>query len=126
MGTPPSAPEPVKKPLRMLNAARDELLAFPTSVRSDSGYALFVAEEGGKHPAAKPLRGFGGASVLEIVLNDDGDTYRVIYTVQFKDVTVLLHAFQKKSKKGKGTPTSNIETIKRRLNAAKKLFGEGK
>ncbi|HVI24632.1 MAG TPA: type II toxin-antitoxin system RelE/ParE family toxin [Xanthomonadaceae bacterium] len=108
----------------MLNAAREEILNFPGDVRCDAAYALRIAEEGGKHPAAKPLQGFGGASVLEIVLDDSGDTYRAVYTVQFDDVTVLLHAFQKKSTKGIKTPKHNIDLVKARLAAAKKLFGE--
>lgn len=107
----------------MLNAARDELLAFPGDVRCDAAYALRVAEEGKKHPAAKPLKGFNGASVLEIVLDDDGNTYRAIYTVKFSDVTVLLHAFQKKSKSGIATPQQNIKTIEARLKAATEMFG---
>jgi phage-related protein len=114
---------PIKKPLRMLNAARDELLRFPLQMRSDAAFALRVAEEGAKHPAAKPMKGFGGASVLEIVLDDDGSTYRAIYTVRFADVTVLLHAFQKKSKTGIQTPKQNVKTIGARLKTAEELFG---
>jgi phage-related protein len=114
---------PIKKPLRMLSAARDELLRFPLQMRRDAAFALRVAEEGAKHPAAKPMKGFGGASVMETVLDDDGSTYRVIYTVRFADVTVLLHAFQKKSKTGIETPRQNIKTIEARLKTAEELFG---
>jgi len=118
--------KPPKKPLRMLMPARDELLAFPGDVRCDAAYALRVAEEGSKHPAAKPMNGFGGASVMEIVLDDSGNTYRAVYTVQFDDVTVLLHAFQKKAKKGIKTPKQNLDLIYKRLAEAKKLFGAKK
>jgi phage-related protein len=107
----------------MSAAARAELLAFPGGVRCQAAYALRVAEEGEVHPAAKPLKGFGGASVMEVVLDDSGDTYRVMYTVQFKEVTVLLHAFEKKSKKGIATPKGNMKLIEKRLMAAKEMYG---
>ena len=68
------------------------------------GFALYEAERGGKHPAAKPLKGFKGAGVLEILDDHDGDTYRVVYTVRLEDELYVLHAFEKKSKKGIATP----------------------
>ena len=55
--------------------------------------------KGGKHPDAKPLKGFKGAGVLEIVSDFDGNTFRAVYTVKIKGVLYVLHAFQKKSKK---------------------------
>lgn len=82
------------------------------------GYALRLAQQGDKHPDAKPLKGFGGGSVLEIVEDNDGDTYRAIYTVRFADAVYLLHAFQKKSKRGAKTPAEDIELVKRRLKVA--------
>jgi phage-related protein len=81
--------------------------------------ALFQAEHGGKHIDAKPLKGFHGASVLEIVDDFDGDTYRAVYTVQFKGVLYVLHAFEKKSKKGIATSLSDIRLIKQRVKMAK-------
>jgi phage-related protein len=65
------------------------------------GYAIFLAERGSKHPDAKPLKGFGGAGVLEVVEDFDGNTYRAVYTVQFEGVVYVLDAFQKKARKGK-------------------------
>ena len=62
-------------------------------------------------PAAKPLKGFGGQSVMEIVAPFDGNTWRGIYTVRFKSVIYVLHVFQKKSKSGIATPKSDIELI---------------
>jgi phage-related protein len=76
---------------------------------------------GGKHPRAKPLRGdpaFRGGGVLEVVDDDDGDTYRAVYTVRFEDIIYVLHCFQKKSKHGVATPQPEIDRIKRRLKAA--------
>ncbi len=82
------------------------------------GFALDLAQRGGKHCDAKPLRGFGGAGVLEIVDDFDGDTYRAIYTVKFRGAVYVLHAFQKKAKRGIATPRHEIELIQVRLRAA--------
>jgi phage-related protein len=64
------------------------------------------------------LKGFGGAGVLEIVENFDGNTYRAVYTVRFAEAIYVLRAFQKKSKKGIATPKADIEAIKTRLRMA--------
>jgi phage-related protein len=82
------------------------------------GYALHLAQEGDKHPAAKSLKGFRGAGVLEIVEDYDTDSYRTVYTVKFADVVYVLHAFKKKSKKGIATPKADIDLIKQRLQRA--------
>ena len=82
------------------------------------GYALFIAQLGGKHEDAKPLRGFGGAGVLELVEDFAGDTYRTVYTVKFADAIYALHAFQKKSKRGMKTPQKDLDLIKERLSRA--------
>jgi phage-related protein len=85
------------------------------------GFALRTAQKGGRHPDAKPLKGFKGAGVLEIVSDFDGNTFRAVYTVKIKGVIYVLHAFQKKSKKGISTPKTEIEKIKRRLKEAERL-----
>lgn len=77
---------------------------------------------GDKHPAAKPLKGFGGAGILEIVENHDGNAYRAVYTVRFGEVVYVLHAFQKKSKKGVATPAADIERVKARLRLAEQEY----
>ena len=77
---------------------------------------------GNKHPDAKPLKGFKGAGVLEIVEDFDGDTYRAVYTVKFEEIIYVLHAFQKKSKRGIATPKKDIDLIEARLNRAKKHY----
>lgn len=96
----------------------DELRKFPEEVRDEMGYALYLAQIGDKHPTAKPLKGFGSAGILEIVDNYDGDTYRTVYTVKLAGVVYVLHAFQKKSKKGIATPKKDIDLIKKRLKLA--------
>lgn len=82
------------------------------------GFALYVAQQGGKHADAKPLRGFGGAGVLEIVEDRAGDTYRAVYTVRLAGRVYVLHAFQKKSKTGAETPKAEINLIKSHLKRA--------
>ncbi len=86
--------------------------------------ALDVAQQGEKHESTKPLQGFGGAGVLEVIDDFDGDTYRAVYTVKFKGVVYVLHAFQKKSKKGIATPKEEIDLVKKRLKAAEEHYKE--
>jgi phage-related protein len=88
------------------------------------GQAIDDAEHGGEHPSAKALKGFGGRGVLEIVDDFDGDTYRAVYTVKFAGVIYVLHAFQKKSKKGVATPQRDIDLIKARLKRAEEHYRE--
>jgi phage-related protein len=88
------------------------------------GQAIDDAEHGGEHPSAKTLKGFGGRGVLEIVDDFDGDTYRAVYTVKFAGVIYVLHAFQKKSKKGVATPQRDIDLIKARLKRAEEHYRE--
>lgn len=90
------------------------------------GQALFDAQTGHKHPAAKPLKGFGGAGVLEIVEDDTGGTYRAVYTIRFSGIVYVLHAFQKKSKSGSTTPGPEIEKVRRRLRAGEKHYARWK
>jgi phage-related protein/predicted XRE-type DNA-binding protein len=90
----------------------------------DIGHALFAAQEGKTDPAAKPLKGFGGASVLEIVASHHGNAWRAVYTVRFQDAIYVLHVFQKKSTKGIATPTREIELIKQRLAEAERDYRE--
>ena len=106
------------KPVRWVGSSKDDLSGFPEEVRRRVGGALWDAQRGLKAPYAKPLRGFGGAGVLEIVDDYDGDTYRAVYTVRFAGVVYVLHAFQKKSKSGKATPKAELDLIKQRLRRA--------
>ena len=86
------------------------------------GYALYQAQKGFKALTAKPLHGFGGAGVLEIVEDHQTNTYRAVYTVKFADSVYVLHAFQKKSKKGRGTLKTDIDLIRRRLKTAEEHY----
>jgi phage-related protein len=101
-----------------IGSSRKDLRTFPEEVRAEIGHALYTAQQGETEPAAKPLKGFGGTRVMEIVDRHDGDTFRAVYTVQFAHTLYVLHCFQKKSKKGIATPQKEIELIERRLAEA--------
>jgi phage-related protein len=103
------------------SAARRDLKSFPEEVQDVFGYALYLAQMRGKHPDAKPLKGFGGAGVLEIVDDHQGRTYRAVYTVRLSNVSYVLHAFQKKSTRGIATRREDVDLIQRRLKQAREL-----
>jgi phage-related protein len=104
-----------------MGSSRKDLRAMPKAVRYVFAFALLMAERGLKHPDAKPLRGFGGAGVLEVVEDHDGNTFRAVYTVRFEEAVYVLHCFQKKSKTGAKTPQQDIDLIKQRLKDAEEL-----
>ena len=110
------------KRVDFVGSSREDLREFPEEVRQDIGYALFQVQQGGKPMSAKPLKGFGGAGVLEIIENFSGDTYRAVYTVKFGKVIYVLHCFQKKSKHGIKTPQQDMDLIKRRLRVAEEDY----
>ncbi len=91
-------------------------------MKSALGQGLYAAQVGRKAPSAKPLKGFGGASVIEIRDSHSGNTYRVVYTTKFNDLIVVLHAFMKKSKRGISTPKQDVDLIKERLKTAIDLY----
>jgi phage-related protein len=112
------------KPVRWIGSSRKDVRSFPQRVRFDIGQALFAAQSGETDPAAKPLKGFGGRSVMEIVAPHAGDTWRAVYTVRFRDAVYVLHAFQKKSKTGTATPKSDLDLIRQRLADAERDYRE--
>jgi phage-related protein len=110
------------KPVEWIGSSRNDLQAFPADVQQMIGFALYRAQLGKKHPDAKPLKGFKGAGILEIVENFDGDTYRSVYTVKFAGIVYVLHSFQKKSKHGTATPQQDIDLIEARFKRAKEHY----
>jgi phage-related protein len=106
------------KPVEWVGASYKEFLSFPDTVQDTMGYALYLAQISRAHRAAKSLKGFGGAGVIEIVEDDRDGTYRTVYTVKFESAVYVLHAFQKKSKRGIKTPREEIELVRRRLKMA--------
>jgi len=110
------------KPVEWIGSSRKDIRELPEEVQDVFGHALLFAQLGKKHDAAKPLKGFSGAGVLEIVEDHEGDTFRAVYTVRFSDAVYVLHVFQKKSKKGIATPKEEIDKIKSRLKIAEELY----
>lgn len=110
-----------EKPLHWVGSSKKDYLAFPTEVQDDMGYALGLAQLGGKHPHAKPWKG-EGSGVFEIVEDHRGDTFRAVYTVRFADVVYVLHAFQKKSKTGIKTPQEDVNLVAERLKRAQQDY----
>ena len=110
------------KPVHWVGSSKEGPSAFPDEVKRRVGGALWDAQIGQKAPFAKPLRGFGGGGVLEVVDDFDGDTYRAVYTVRFREVVYVLHAFQKKSTRGSQTPKREIELIRQRLKRASEEY----
>ncbi len=110
------------KSVEWIASSLDDLKSLPEDVQQAVGYALYRAQCGEKHPSVKPLKGFKGASVLEVVQDFDGDTYRAVYTIKFEEVVYILHVFQKKSKRGIKTPKQDIELIEARLRRAKEHY----
>jgi phage-related protein len=104
-----------------VGSSKADLKRFPELVQKHIGFALKMAQTGDKHPDAKPLRGFGGASVVEVIEDFDRNTYRAVYTVRFPEAIYVLHCFQKKSRRGIATDRRDVELIKDRLARAEDL-----
>jgi phage-related protein len=110
--------EPELRSLKWIGTSRRDIRAFSKSVRRAFGQSLFAVQCGETPPGAKPLKGFGGAGVLEFVEDDRAGTYRAVYTVRFSTAVYVLHVFQKKSKRGIATPPQELELVKERLKRA--------
>ena len=106
------------KDVYWVTSSKKDLQTFPTDVQDVMVSALNLARVGEKHQDAKPMKGFTGSGVLEVVDDYDGDTYRAVYTVRLSEAVFVLHAFKKKSTRGIKTPQRDIELVKRRLQAA--------
>lgn len=113
---------PVLKPVNWVGSSYRDFRVFPPAVQDVMGFALYRAQLGKKHSSAKPLKGFGGAGVVEIVADFHSDTFRAVYTVRFAGSIYVLHAFQKKSKRGIRTPAQEIEIIRKRLKLAERDY----
>jgi len=112
------------KPLEWIASSYKDLMALPTDVRRRFGFAFRLAQMGEQDDAAKVLKGFGGAGVLEVVDDYAGNTYRAVYTVKFAEAVFVLHCFQKKSKNGIATPKTDMDIIRARLKVAAALAKE--
>lgn len=110
-----------EKPVYWVGSSKSDLLEMPQTVVSDMGYALGLAQLGGKHPAAKPWKG-QGVGVFEMVESHDGNAYRAIYTVRWEGVIYVLHAFQKKSPSGVRTAQTDVALVGERLKRAREHY----
>ncbi len=110
-----------ERPVVWVGSSLRDLRGFPREVRRNIGQALYAAQQGGTDPSAKPLRGFGGGSVVEIVANHEGGTWRTIYTVRYTEAIYVLHAFQKKPKRGIASPKKDLDLIRQRLAEIERL-----
>ena len=113
-----------EKPLFWIGSSKKDLVGLPVGVRKFFGHALDFAQRGDRHDAAKVLKGFGGAGVLEVVEDDADGTYRAVYTVRFEEAVFVLHCFQKKSKSGIATPKEDMNIIRDRLKIAEAVAKE--
>lgn len=112
------------KVLYWISSSKKDLSKLPEEVAAAFAYGLRQAQQGDKHPNAKPLKGFGGADVIELVESDRAGTYRAVYTISMPKAVFVLHVFQKKSKQGIATPKKDIELIKSRLKLAQEFYRE--
>lgn len=110
------------KPVRWVGSSKEDVSTFPAEVRRRVGGALWEAQIGRKASYAKPMKGFGDAGVLEIVDDFDGNAYRAVYAVRFAKAVYVLHAFQKKSRRGVATARSELDLIDQRLRRAKEDY----
>src|ERR1700681_678046 len=110
-----------EKALFWIGSSLGDLLAFPEAVKDEIGTALSVAQFGGKHPGAKPWKG-AGPGVFEIVEDNQSDAFRAIYTIRFAKAVYVLHAFQKKSKRGIATPKAEMDLIGQRFKRAREEY----
>lgn len=117
--------EIVERRLAWVGSSYDDLKALPRPVQREFGIALRMAQLKQMPRRAKPLKGFGGAGVLELIDDFDGDTYRAVYSVRLRHAVYVLHVFQKKSKRGRELPKSDRALIESRLRRAEQIDREG-
>lgn len=111
-----------EKPLFFMGSSQDDLREFPEDAKDEVGYALYRVQLWLTPRSAKPLKGYGGATVVEISEDYQTDTYRAVYTVRFAGVVYVLHVFQKKSRRGHETPQADLKLIRRRLAQAEEHY----
>ena len=102
-----------------LGDSLDQIHSFPEAVKKQVGFAVHLAQTGDMALNAVPLLGYKGSRVVEVVAPFDGNTYRAVYTVEYLEVVYVLHAFQKKSVRGKATPRRDVVLINSRLKDAR-------
>jgi phage-related protein len=122
MASPAAKPPSTPRPVRWIGSSKGDLSAFPEAVKRRIGGALWDAQVGLKSPATKALKGYGDAGVLEVVADYDGRAFRSVYTARFAEVVYVLHAFEKKSRRGVATPKRDLDLIETRLTRAQEDY----
>ena len=105
------------KRVRFVGSARDDLAAFPATVRARAGHELFMVQVGRNPDDWKPMSSVGPGT-CEIRVRDPSGTYRVIYVARFAEAVYVLHAFQKKAQK---TSQADLDLAKQRYRLAREL-----
>lgn len=113
-----------RKQVVWLGSTARDIASFPIEAKLKLGTALRVAQEGGTHASAKPMKGELREVIEVVALCDDG-TYRLMYTAKLGDTIYVLHAFQKKAHRGIATPKHELDVVAQRLHAAKKVAQRG-
>ncbi len=116
---------PVLRPLVWLRNTRSNVQAFPAGAKKTIGDELQLIQFGGMPKDAKPFKGVG-SGVIEIALRHDAEAYRTVLAVQLGRKIYVLHAFQKKAKKGIATPKHEVELIKQRYKEARDMAAHEK
>jgi phage-related protein len=115
---------PVLRPVVWMGNSKKNLRDFPDGAQKLLGDELQLIQFGGMPKDAKAFKGVG-SGVLEIALRYASDADRVVLAVQIGKRIYVLHAFQKKSKKGIETPKRDVDLIKKRYTEAQELAHEG-
>ena len=113
-----------ERQLFFVGSSQRDLERVPEPVKEEFSLGFVLALRGKQHLKAKPFKGFGGNSVLEIVEDHRSGTYRAVYTVKFPKAVYVLHIFQKKSKKGIETPKQEVWMIEERFKRAEMSYKE--
>ncbi len=106
-----------------IGQSKDDLKGFPEDVQRAMGYALWAAQNDERHPDAARMTG-ELRGVMEVRANFDGETYRTMYTLKLEDSVYVLHAFQKRAKKGRATPKHELDLVRQRLRQARQHHQE--
>ena len=111
---------PTLRPVVWLGNSKKNIQRFPPEVQKLIGDELQLIQLGDMPKDAKPFKGVG-SGVFEIALQYDQEAYRCVQAVQLGRKIYVLHAFQKKSKKGIATPQKDVDLIKKRYKEAMEL-----
>lgn len=111
------------RPVLWIGSSLKDLKEMPLEVQKEFGHSLRDIQKGRDPGNTKPLKHLGGG-ISEIIVNEQNGTFRVMYTVEFRDVIAVLHAFQKKSKSGIATPKKEVDLILQRLKQARIEYQE--